>query len=958
MFAELYLTDGTTKIDFLGGNRSGKGITLTRMRLSRPQREPSGAFRQAYGSVMETYELQIVDLTQDSVAGRQQQLDRMLEQAKNYFENNAETNLVWLVARTSTEANTRYAVVYGGVYESYNDTFNQPFHGGNGMTVMDEISLVLERSTWQGNPPLEPECLEVDNTVAWNSNLTTWSSNRTLNNVQSLFTTAAGTVLAGAAAIERTTNSGSSWTSELSPGTANLRFWQFAQEKSGKIWAVAGLTTGSAGATSGLYFSTNEGDTWTQHTNTVDFYSVVYRAHDNTLIFGGNGEIRYIQDGGSLTVLSTSQEGKIKAMAVTPDNAIVLGDEYNTWRIPATAFSALITTSDDIGPFLSVVNVGDYMIMGSATYLSISRDDGVTWDIYWRTWGIDTLYVLENDLVLASQSGTTATYISYDGGFSWVAFATMATSPVRAFTELDDTYLFAGANNTIYRRIGVDAEYQYGPYNPSCDTPVFIANHQLQSNWTHIFVFDSSGASYTSVTPAMVNDNLDNHTDQLAFPSPVGTNDALYVGIQTTVPNAGAFSNLFINLTERNYSLTIAIEYWDGAAWTAFTTSQLRDNTQSLKRSGTLVWHDVALGSTSVNSITAYWIRFRVTATGSLSTLLPKFDNIYIIQQPYIEATNIAGDIPALAQMQLFNMLDDGNGNAPSLPTDRVIVGLRTLSRGERFTAYINLAQSQNPPGISVGVGAEAAFVTDRALAAAGEYVNYSPVTTGSFNSQVSVTFDSDLAKDFTGVYQVFLRYGYSSFIDTVAVRLILENFTNQGQIYFDTVWLTPSFTADFADLAYLGQVSIMPDQYLNSTDKGSGTTLRLQFSSTGSGITYDVACFELILIPADEWIGDFNDNNQLGVAGLERFVDIDSATFPKRTLRATVRERGSELVSGVWNTSTSGVFTLQPAQQQRLWFLICQYNESDESQGSAHTLIHQVKLWHHSRWLGLRGND
>lgn len=958
MFAELYLTNGTDKIDFLGGNRNRWGLSLVRMKLSRPQREPSGVFRQAYGSVMETYELQIVDLNQDGIAGRQQQLDRMIEQAKNYFEGNAEGQLVWMVSRASNEANTRYAVIYGGMFENYNDIYNQPFNAGNGNSVMDEITLVLERSTWQANPPDSPECLPLYNDITWNPNLATWSSNRSLNNVQSLFTTAAGTILAGAAVIERSIDSGASWTSELSPGTANLRFWQFAQEKSGKIWAVAGLTTGSAGATSGLYFSTNEGDTWTQHTNTVDFYSVVYRADDNTLFFGGNGEIRYIQDGGSLVSMSTSQEGKVRALALTPENSVVAGDEYNTWRIPSTSFSALITSSDDLGPFLVAIAVSDYLLMGSATYISISRDDGLTWQIYWRTWGVDTLYVLEDNSIVASQSANTATYISFDGGFSWVALATMASNPTRAFTELGDTYLFAAVNNTIYRRIGIDAEYLYGPYSPDCDTPTYVANHRLESNWTHIFIFDSSAGTYASVTPANVNDNLANHTDQLMFPSPVGTNDAFYFGIQTTVPDAGAFSNVILNLTERNYTLTLAFEYWSGAAWTAFSTSELRDNTQSLKRSGALAWHNIVLGTTSINSVTAYWIRIRVTATGSLSTLLPKFDNIYIAQQPFIEVTNVSGDIPAIAKMQLFNLIDDGNGNAPSLPTDRVIVGLRTLSRGERFTAFINLAQSQNPPGIVAGAGSESAFVTDRALAAAGQYINYSPTTTGSFSNQVSIAFDSDITKDFEGVYQVFLRYGYSSFVDTVAVRLVLENFTNQGQIIYDPVWLTPSFTDDFADLAYLGQVSIMPDQYMSSSDMSSGMTIRLQFSSTDTGITYDVACFELILIPADEWIGDFNDNNQLGIAGLERLVEVDSASFPKRTLRATVRERGSELVSGVWNTSASGVFTLQPAQRQRLWFLICQYNEGDESQGSAHTLLHQVKMWHHARWLGLRGND
>ena len=97
---------------------------------------------------------------------------------------------------------------------------------------------------------------------------------------------------------------------------------------------MAGLTTGSAGATSGIYYSDDDGDTWSQHTASVDFYSVAYRSSDDTLFFGGDGEIRYIQNSGALSVLSTLPTGKVKAMALSAENTIVAGDEYNVWYVP------------------------------------------------------------------------------------------------------------------------------------------------------------------------------------------------------------------------------------------------------------------------------------------------------------------------------------------------------------------------------------------------------------------------------------------------------------------------------------------------------------------------------------------------------------------------------------------------------------------------------------------------
>lgn len=957
MFSELYLTDGNTKIDLLGGNKNGFGISLERMTFSRAQQEPSGAFRQAYGSAVDSYELIISAPSQDEAAVYQQRLDRMLEKAYNYFSGSSEEELVWICSRTREETNHRYAIVYKGTIEKYDDVFSQSFSGPP-VATMREIVLGLERSVWLSNPPLEPSCIALDNTVQYNPSLTTWSSVRSITNVQQLYAVSSTIILAASNLIDRSTDSGTSWTTELTTGVANLRFWMFAASTGGRIWTVAGLTTGAAGATSGIYFSDNNGDTWTQHTASVNFYSVVYRSSDDTLFFGGEGEIRYIQGSGSLSILSTLPEGKMKAMALSSENTVIAADEYTVWRIPNNELSLYISSADDVGPFLHALAVQDYVILASATFLSISRDDGNIFEIYWRDWGVDSIFLLEAGEILMGQSSTANLFVSRDGGFSMVQSATMAASPIRSISELAGAYLFAAAGNAVYRRISMDSEVTYGPYNTDCFSEILVANHRLESNWTHIFIFDTSAGTYTLVTPANIRSNLENNTDQLMFPSPVGVGDIFYVGLQTTSPDSGAFSNLQIEMTDLNYTLTLAIEYWSGAAWTAFTISELRDNTQSLHRSGSLVWHNVALGSTAINSVTAYWIRFRVTATGTLSTLLPKVKNIYIAQQPFVEINNIAGDIPAIAQALLYNRLDDGNGNAPSLPTGRVLMGLRSVDRGGDFTAYLNLSDVQNPPGVSITLASEVAYVTDRVIAAAGRFAQYTPVSLNVWNRRITVQLDSDLSRDFNGTFQVYLRYAYSGFSDTVYARFALENFVNQGTILGDEIPLLPVFTNDIADIAYLGQFSIMPERFMNISDRSSAVGLGIEFKSSSAGVGSAVDCFEIILIPADEWIGEFFDPLELGGAGLERFIDIDSASFPKKVLKCTLRNRGSELVSGIWNSSASGVFMLQPGTRQRLWFLASQINEGDESLGSSHTLVHHIRMLHHSRWLGLRGND
>lgn len=960
MFAELYLTDGEIKIDLLGGNRHTAGLWLRESLLSRPTREPSGVFRQTYGAVTESYRLGITDVNHNAIARRTQQLDRLLEQAANYFSTNVENNLVWLVARTADESNPRYAIVYGGQIENYDDVYNQPFVGGH-RTTMEEVTLGLERSTWQANPPLEPECVALTNTHAWNASSPAWSNVKSLANVQTLFVTATGSILAANQNIERSTDGGDNWTTELSSGAATIRFFQFIQFPTGRIYGVAAVPSGSAVSASGLWYSDDDGDTWSQLLASENIFSIIYRSVDGTLFWGGNGSITYVQPLSLPVVISSSLAGNVMALTLTQTGAIAVATTYETMRIAPGALTLTTTTAEDVGPFRQIVPVADYLLLTSAAYLSISRDDGLTWTIYWYEWGTNALYLLDNGNLVASENAETLTYASFDGGFTWLTMAnTFTGNPIYAFAELGDAYLFAAANGAVWRRFATDAESDYGPYRPACDTPVYVANARTEANWTHIFVYDSSGTSYTAVTPADVAALLDGGVDQLAFPSPVGTSDALYIGISTALADAGTFNNIYINLTANNYTLTLAVEYWNGSAWTAMSTSELRDNTQSLRHSGLLAWHGVDMRSTAVNSVTAYWIRIRVTATGTLSTLLPKFNNIYIVNKPYVELEGIAGDIPALAQMHLLNAIDDGNGNAPSLPTNRIVAGLRSVERGARFTAFLNFASKQNPAGIT----ATGTVVTsDTEIAAAGEYILHTPTIAGQFNAVASITLDTEIAHDFAGTYQVYLRYAYSGGDATAQVQLGVANFINQGTIYGDG---KPIFyldaAADFAHLVHLGQFSISPDRFLSPDDVSIGTQLTVLVNADGTGSGYAVSLFELILIPADEWIGEFADPTfdtiGMGHAGLERHIDIDSCTYPKRALRSLVRIRGSEQVTTVWRSSASGPFVVQPAGKQRLWMVADIRNEDDEYNASTWTVVHQVKLWHHARWLGLRGED
>jgi len=98
-------------------------------------------------------------------------------------------------------------------------------------------------------------------------------------------------------------------------------------------------------------------------------------------------------------------------------------------------------------------------------------------------------------------------------------------------------------------------------------------------------------------------------------------NDCVYFGLTGTTWN-----NLYFNITTAAvYSATLVWEYWNGAAWTAFTpTVSAGTAAAAFKTAGaySVTWTTLASwAATSVNGLTAFWVRARVSAFTSWTTL-------------------------------------------------------------------------------------------------------------------------------------------------------------------------------------------------------------------------------------------------------------------------------------------------------------------------------------------------
>lgn len=128
----------------------------------------------------------------------------------------------------------------------------------------------------------------------------------------------------------------------------------------------------------------------------------------------------------------------------------------------------------------------------------------------------------------------------------------------------------------------------------------------------YIFNYDNGGGAYSQ-----------NYAD-IATWSPFGdnantaTNDAVYFGLAGTT-----WANLFFNIvTVAAYTATLQWQYWNGSAWTTFSPTAATD----FKSGGTqsVTWSAASLtgwAATTVNGVSAYWVRVRISAFTSWATL-------------------------------------------------------------------------------------------------------------------------------------------------------------------------------------------------------------------------------------------------------------------------------------------------------------------------------------------------
>lgn len=448
----------------------------------------------------------------------------------------------------------------------------------------------------------------------------------------------------------------------------------------------------------------------------------------------------------------------------------------------------------------------------------------------------------------------------------------------------------------------------------TCLDEVYVANKHNVAQLTHIFV-DDGGVFGGNLIGAALPFNL--------LPAVPANNDAVYFGIDTTVGDSGPFCSLVFDIGTVAVTAQTQWESWNGAAWVLLGTQDNTDGAGGISDAfevagvNSVHWeHPAAWVTVAVNGVTGYWVRLRVVVAGG-GAVGPTQQNrdVYSIVWPHVDiaAAQVIGDFEALARTVIVNQ----SGGSVSLGANRIIVGLRSLWRGANFSPYINLSDEQNNGGITVTPSGTGAFSNNVETPTGRQVTLTNPGA--AWATVITIVFDTTLAPQYRGKFHAYLRgeqtSGAAGDIE-LRLRSRMGNVTGYSRLAKKVVSFGVVGTDDV--VLDFGAINIPPTDNLADGDIAES---RLNIEAFGDGVA-DCNLYDLILMPVDEWIGDYSDIDHLTTWDNDFELDIDGVAYPKNTKRALIRLVATGAVNDIYEANATTPI-LQANTAQRLWFFI-----------------------------------
>lgn len=516
---------------------------------------------------------------------------------------------------------------------------------------------------------------------------------------------------------------------------------------------------------------------------------------------------------------------------------------------------------------------------------------------------------------------------SNSGGESWTLpdeFPQGAAGNAQSIAEFDDiNALYVGTNNAIYwSSTSIDLGRQ-----ATCLPEVFWRAGRQELNLTHIWRYDDSAGTYTQLFGR--GQGTANFSILPAVPT---VDDAVYFGIDNSRQASGdpPFKSLIFDLAtvlrdSTGAAITAVWEYYNGA-WVAMTN--ITDNTNTLKNPGVQsVWFGSPVGWTAVavNGITGLWIRLRVTVAGA-AALSPQQQNrdIYSVTWSHVEIDDdqTSGDITTLARYLIAGVSDrDGplNFNLPNSYWNRMLIGLRSVNRGELFQAYHNFSDVQNAAGIvCVPMTASTVFADDTD-ANTGRLLEHMTTGVGDWRGEAYMAFAGNVAVQHHGKFLMFAKVRITTGTpEDMKFRAVIYNGSGGNSYTTRTAICT-----DFGyNLLLFGEVQLPANAYFDRQAMPDHFAVVVEINSSAAASV--IQLHDLTLIPIDEWAADMTDPRYSAASPITyaRYLDIDSVTSPKVPVRIFVRKNDTGGVVNNWIGAGAGGAILQHHAKQRLWFL------------------------------------
>ena len=405
--------------------------------------------------------------------------------------------------------------------------------------------------------------------------------------------------------------------------------------------------------------------------------------------------------------------------------------------------------------------------------------------------------------------------------------------------------------------------------------------------------------------------------------------------------------------------------YYNGA----WANLSIEDHTRAFKRDGIYGtfwvqpsdWTTAnlnALFGGGAPNITGYWVRYSITIgipAGGVAQQQNR--DIYSIPWSFadIGSDQVDGDIPSLTQIKLENWGD--NGSTDELYIHRYVIGLRSYDRGNNFLAYINLSDEQNTTYVAPDSVSGASAVNDLQTASGRAYQFPAAAET---SGNIRIEFDATGTADFAGTFHAFVRCNaLSGTANDVKVWL------SWGPTSAATpIRITPKVPIQYINdyqILSMGRITL-PQMRLASGDAWNEYYLYVEFERTAAA---SINFADLILIPADEYIGDFYTISKAlstSIAGnpaaTGSYLDIDSITSPKDVVRSLARYSSDDDIYEIYRP-ISGPVILQSGKRQRLWIASMRYVYSftTDEWRSYPDMCSSISVNTAQRYLGMRGD-